>query len=337
MNYTTTEKELLAIVFALDKFRAFLLGSKVIVFFYHAALKYLVKKQDAKLRLIRWMLLLQEFNLEIRDRKGVDNMVVDHLSHINEKVDQVPIRDDFSNEKILLVAHSQPWFVDICNFLVASTFPPRTSKYYKEKIQSDAKNYIWDDPYLWRCCNDHVIRRSIPDSEIRPVLHFCHSAPGDGHYGSTWMTRKPTTFRDSHQFVLAYEQCQKARMAISRRNEMPQQSVLFCEIFYIWGIDFMGLFPISNGYSYILLAFPKWVEARATITNDAKVVDFLKSNIFYQFGVPKALVSDQGTHFYNRVMSSLLEKYGVVHRIATLYHPQTNDHAEVFNRERKFY
>ncbi|RDX69251.1 gag-pol, partial [Mucuna pruriens] len=99
------------------------------------------------------------------------------------------------------------------------------------------------------------------------------------------------------------------------------------------GIDFMGSFPISNGYSYILLAvdyMSRWVEAVATKTNDAKVVvNFLK------FGVPKALISDQGSHFCNRAMSSLLEKYGVVHRVAIVYHPQTNDQAEVFNREIK--
>ncbi|RDX84436.1 pol, partial [Mucuna pruriens] len=96
---------------------------------------------------------------------------------------------------------------------------------------------------------------------------------------------------------------------------MPQQPVLFCEIFDVWGIDFMGPFPISNGYSYILLVIDyvsRWVEARATRTNDAKVVvDFLKSKIFYWFGVPKALIGDQRTHFSNRAMSSLLEKYGV--------------------------
>ena len=82
MNYTTTEKELLAIVFALDKFRSYLVGSKVIVFTDHAAIKYLLTKQDAKPRLIRWILLLQEFNLEIRDKKGVENVVTDHLSRL---------------------------------------------------------------------------------------------------------------------------------------------------------------------------------------------------------------------------------------------------------------
>ncbi|RDX89864.1 gag-pol, partial [Mucuna pruriens] len=114
---------------------------------------------------------------------------------------------------------------------------------------------------------------------------------------------------------------------------MPQQLVLIYEIFYVWGIDFMGPFPISNGYSYILLVVDyvsKWVEATATKTNDEKVVvDFLK------FGVPRALISDQGIHFCNRPMSSLLEKYGVLHKITTPYHPQTNSQAEVFNRKIK--
>ncbi|RDY14354.1 gag-pol, partial [Mucuna pruriens] len=113
-------------------------------------------------------------------------------------------------------------------------------------------------------------------------------------------------------------------MAINRRHEMPQQPILFYKVFNIWGIDFMGPFPVSNGYSYILLAVDyvsQWVEAIATKTNDAKVVmDFLKSNIFYRFGVPKALISDQGSHFCNRVISALLHKYGVVHRVATAYH-----------------
>ncbi|RDX61445.1 gag-pol, partial [Mucuna pruriens] len=168
-----------------------------------------------------------------------------------------------------------------------------------------------------------------------------------GHHGSTQIAQKvldcgfywPTIFRDAYQFVLAYEQCQRAGTIMSRRHEMPQHPILFCEVFDVWGIDFMGPFPISNGYSYILLVvdyMSRWVEVVATKTNVAKVVvNFLKSNIFYRFGVPKALISDQGSHFYNRAMSSLLEKYGVVHRIATAYHPQTNGQAEVFNREIK--
>ncbi|RDY12052.1 hypothetical protein CR513_03203, partial [Mucuna pruriens] len=336
-----------AIVFALDKFRSYLLASKVIVFSDHAALKYLLKKPDAKPRLIRWMLLLQEFDLEIRDKKGADNAVADHLSRIEREPDPMPIRDDFPDEQLLRMDTSTPWFADICNFIVASQFPPEASRLYKEKIKSDAKYYIWDDPYLWKRGSDHVIRRCIPDSEISSVLHFCHETVGGGHHGSTRTTRKvldcgfywPTIFQDAHHFVSTCEQCQRAGRTMSRRHEMPQQPILFCEVFDVWGIDFMGPFPVSNGYSYILLAMDymsRWVEAVATKTNDAKVVvNFLKSNIFCRFGVPKALISDQGSHFYNRAMSSLLEKYGVAHRIATAYHPQTNGQAKVFNREIK--
>ncbi|RDX79479.1 Retrovirus-related Pol polyprotein from transposon 17.6, partial [Mucuna pruriens] len=89
-NYTTTEKELLAIVFALDKFRAYLLGSRIIVFFDHAALRYLLKKPDAKPRLIWSMLLLQEFNIEIRDKKGAENSIADHLSRIERESEPMP-------------------------------------------------------------------------------------------------------------------------------------------------------------------------------------------------------------------------------------------------------
>ncbi|RDY12090.1 Retrovirus-related Pol polyprotein from transposon 17.6, partial [Mucuna pruriens] len=93
VNYTTTKKELLAIVFALDKFRSYLLGSKIVVFSNHAALKYLLKKPDAKSRLIWWMLLFQEFDVKIRDKKGAENVVADHLSQLEREVEPIPIRD----------------------------------------------------------------------------------------------------------------------------------------------------------------------------------------------------------------------------------------------------
>ena len=96
MSYATTEKQLLAVVFALDKFCSYLVGAKIIIYTDHAAIRYLLTKKDAKPRLLRWILLLQEFDLEIKDKKGTENIVADHLSRLEGiKLEQVPINDDF--------------------------------------------------------------------------------------------------------------------------------------------------------------------------------------------------------------------------------------------------
>ncbi|KAM2101503.1 hypothetical protein ACFX1T_028521 [Malus domestica] len=231
LNYSTTEKELLAVVFALDKFRSYLIGTKVIVFTDHAALKYLLTKKEAKPRLIRWMLLLQEFDIEIRDKKGSENVVADHLSRMVHNEEALPILETFPDEQLMSIKVSEPW------------------------------------------------------------------------------------------------------------DQMPQVSILNVEIFDVWGIDFMGPFPSSYGFIYILLAVDyvsKWVEAKATRTNDSKVVaDFIRTNIFARFGMPRVIISDGGSHFCNRTIEALLRKYNVNHKVSTPYHPQTNGQAEVSNREIK--
>ncbi|CAN6700790.1 unnamed protein product [Malus baccata var. baccata] len=183
LNYSTTEKELLAVVFALDKFRSYLIGTKVIVFTDHTALKYLLTKKEAKPQLIRWMLLLQEFDIEIRDKKGSENVVADHLSRTVHNEEALPILETFPDEQLMSI---------------------------------------------------------------------------------------------------------------------------------------------------------KWVEAKATRTNDSKVVaDFIRTNIFARFGMPRVIISDGGSHFCNRTIEALLRKYNVNHKVSTPYHPQTNGQAEVSNHEIK--
>jgi hypothetical protein len=118
---------------------------------------------------------------------------------------------------------------------------------------------------------------------------------------------------------------------------MPLTNILVSEIFDVWGLDFIGPFPSSFGNLYILLAVDyvsKWIEAKATRTNDAKVVlDFVRTHIFDRFGTSKAIISDRGTYFCNRSMEALLRKYHVRHRTSTTYHLQTNGQAEISNQE----
>ena len=168
LNYTTTEKELLAVVFAIDKFMSYLVGAKIIVYSDHAALKYLLTKKDAKPRLIRWILLLQKFDLEIKDRKGVENPVADHLSRMYFKEPQeLPINDSLRDDMLFKVTKIDPWYANVVNFMVAGYVPPRENK---RKLIYESRLHIWDPPYLFRVCSDGLLRRCVPVEEGMQII-----------------------------------------------------------------------------------------------------------------------------------------------------------------------
>ncbi|KAK8715707.1 hypothetical protein V6N13_043035 [Hibiscus sabdariffa] len=148
----------------------------------------------------------------------------------------------------------------------------------------------------------------------------------------------PTLFKDAHNFYKPCARCQRTGN-ISRRNEMLLQYILEVELFDVWGIDFMGPFLSSHGDLYILLAVDyvsKCVEAIATPRNDSQIVlKFLHKHIFTRFGAPRAIISDEGTHFDNKLIAKALQRYEIIHKIATTYHPQKNGQVEVSNREIK--
>ncbi|GKC11923.1 reverse transcriptase domain-containing protein, partial [Tanacetum coccineum] len=178
--------------------------------------------------------------------------------------------------------------------------------------------------------------------EALEILEAYHSGPTGGHYGANFTAKKvfdagffwPTIYKDAFEFVKSCDACQR-QGKISQRDEMPQNAIQVCEIFDVWGIDFMGPFPSSRGNKYILVAvdyLSKWVEAKALPTNDARVVvKFLKS-LFSRFGAPRAIISDRGTHFCNDKFDKVMSKYGVTHHLLTPYHPQTSGQVEVTNR-----
>jgi hypothetical protein len=140
LNYATTKKELLVVVYVIGKFRSYLVGAKVIVYTDHAALKYLLTKKDAKPRLIKWILLLQEFDLEINDKKGVENSVSDHLSRMYfEKPQELPINDAMRDDMLYRIARSDPWYAYIVNFMVAWYVLPGADK---KKLIYESRHHL---------------------------------------------------------------------------------------------------------------------------------------------------------------------------------------------------
>ncbi|GKA91166.1 reverse transcriptase domain-containing protein [Tanacetum coccineum] len=212
-NYTVTEKELLAVVYAFEKFRSYLVLSKTIVYTDRSGLKYLFNKQDAKPRLIWWVLLHQEFTFEIRDKKGAENLAADHLSRLENPYqgDHVgmEINDNFPHESLSMISlnpnNKPPWFADIANYLVGNVLVKWMSSQQKKKFFKDIRHYFWDDPYLFRICADQIIRCCVDGQEAMDILQACHHGPIGGHHGPNYTMKKvfdsgffwPTIYRDA--------------------------------------------------------------------------------------------------------------------------------------------
>ncbi|GJR85494.1 reverse transcriptase domain-containing protein [Tanacetum coccineum] len=236
---------------------------------------------------------------------------------------------------------STPWFADYANYHAGNFIVKGMSTQQKNKFFKDVKHYFWDDPFLFKTCADQVIRRCVSGQEAVDS-HRLHRDPRGDIYGCNYTAKKvfdsgfywPTIYKDAHELVKNYDSCQR-QGKISQRNEMPQNSIQVCEIFDVWGIDFMGPFPSSRGNKYILVAvdyLSKWVEAKALPTNDARVVVKFLKFLFARFGTPRAIINDRGTHFCNDKFAKVMFKCGVTHRLSTAYHPQTIGQVEVSNR-----
>nr|GEY16906.1 reverse transcriptase domain-containing protein [Tanacetum cinerariifolium] len=195
--------------------------------------------------------------------------------------------------------------VDVITKLPHPTTVKGMSSQQKNKFFKDVKHYFWDYPFLFKIYADQVIRRCVHGQEAIDILKACHNGPIGGHHGPNYTAKKvfdsgfnwPTIYRDADDLVKSCDACQH-QGKISQRDEMPQNSIQVCEIFDVWGIDFMGSFPSSQGN---------------------------------KFGTPRAIVSDRAIHFCNDQFIKVMLKYDVTHRLATAYHLQTSGHVEVSN------
>lgn len=265
--------------------------------------------------------------------------MADHISRIERLTDAHDVEVDEINEKFhgehLFQVLGLPWYAEFVNYIVSSILPQNLSFYQRKKFLADVKHYLWEEPFLFKVCADNVIRRCAPEEEMKSILSHCHDREVGGHFGPTKTAAKvlefgfywPSLFKDAFQYVSACDRCQRTGN-ISKKHEMPLNNILECEIFDVWGIDFMGPFLSSFSNKYILVAVDyvsKWVDAEALRTNDARVVvKFLRKQIFTRFGTPRAIINDGGTHFCNKYFENLLSKYGVTYKVSTLYHPQTS-------------
>nr|GEY72845.1 reverse transcriptase domain-containing protein [Tanacetum cinerariifolium] len=281
-HYTTTEKELLAVVFAFSKFCPYVILSKTIGYTDHSALKYLFNKQDAKPRLVRWVPLLQGFNIEIKDKKGAENLLADHFSRLeNPHMDILTdreIADEFPNEHLMMLKtkfnDDEPWYADFVNYMVGKVIPLKWTFQKRKIFYSQIKSYFWDEPYAFRLCSNNIMRKCAAGSEIFEILTHCHSRPTEGHHSASVTARKvyesgfycSSIFKHAKEYVMKCDACQRSGN-ISSWSKMPQNNIQ--------------------------------VKAQAFLTNDARVVVKFFRGLFTRFGVPKALISDKGTHVCN--------------------------------------
>nr|GEV68666.1 reverse transcriptase domain-containing protein [Tanacetum cinerariifolium] len=291
-NYTTTEKEMLAVVYAFKKFRSYLIMNKGI-----------------------------EFDFKVIDTRGAENYAADHLLHLENLYENIinpkEINKTFPLESLNKVAHkdpSTPWFADLVNYHAGNFIIKGMTSQQKQKFFKDARHYFLDDPYLFRTCADKIIRRCVAGKEAIDILNACHNGPTGGHYGANYTAKKvfdsgfywPSIYKDAFELVKRYDSCQRQGKT-SQKDEMPQNFIQICEIFDVWGIDFMGPFPSSKGNKYILVAVNYFLEHQRLLS-----------------AIKELTCNDQ----FSRVMA----KYGVTHRLSTAYHPQTSGQVEVTNR-----
>ncbi|WVZ84538.1 hypothetical protein U9M48_031564 [Paspalum notatum var. saurae] len=313
VNYATTEKELLAVVFAFEKFRSYIVNSK--------------------------------FDVDIRDKKGVENVVADHLSRMNHAEGGLPKEDALRDDTLYAILDKDSWMIDVIR---AIRKEPLTHLNYnsKREVLAKAKKFYWNAPYLYRFGFDRVLRRCVPAEEREEILRKCHASEYGGHHGHFRTQAKiwgsgfywPGMHEDARKFVASCPECQRIGNVMSR-NSMPLTYNLQIDLFDVWGMDFMGPFENSHGYEYIPVTVDyvsKWVEAlpcKKVTTQES--IEMIRNNIFPRYEVPRVIISDGGLHFVGKEFTNYLEKMGIEHRISTAYHPQTNGQAETSNKQLK--
>eukprot|EP00253_Pinus_taeda_P005467 PITA_05467 len=190
LNYTVTEKEFLAVIHAVNKFGHYITGYPVVLYTDHSAIKYLANKPVTNARIIRWLILLQEFDITIKDRPGKENPVADFLSRIPKSIETAAVEDQFLDEHLFSVAVRTPWYADVANYLAVGKLPKHLTPQERKQIVQKSTRFSWIGGHLFHTGADMQIRRCIREDEIFDILKACHDGPCGGHFAEKRTTHK---------------------------------------------------------------------------------------------------------------------------------------------------
>eukprot|EP00253_Pinus_taeda_P021580 PITA_21580 len=302
LNYIVSEKEFLAVIYAVNKFQHYITSYSTFVHIDQSAIKYLMKKSVINPQVTRWLLLLQEFDITIVDQPDKENVVIDFLSQLKAD-DNTPVDDSFPDQYLFAVSTHSPWYANIANYLVAGKLPSHVSHWEKRKIIQQSARYSWISGCLFHTGLDHEIQRCIREDEVYDILKACHEGPCGEHFTDKETSHKilrmgycwPSLFKDAKKYVRACDSCQRMGQP-NHRDEIES-------------------------------------PAKALIkANKGSVLTFLFEEIFVRFGVPRELVTDGGPPFNSHGFKATLQKYHIHHKMTTPYHPKANGQVESTNK-----
>ena len=229
----------------------------------------------------------------------------------------IPVEDSFLDENLFAISIVNPWYADLANYLSTGRTPPYFTPKEKKRLIRQSARYSWVNGDLFYTGYDMIIRRCVRNDEKNDILKSCHDEPCGGNFSAKRTTFKilslgyywPSIFKDSKKYVKSCDSCQRMGRPTTT-DEMPLQPQIHLEPFEKWALDFVGpINPTSKGKKYILVCtnyVKKWAEAKALVrATEQIVVNFLFEQIFVRDGVPREIVTDQGTQFTSKLVQDI--------------------------------
>eukprot|EP00253_Pinus_taeda_P003394 PITA_03394 len=344
-RYDYVEKLALAIVCVVQCFRHYILLHTTTVISECNPLTYILSHQLLGGKYSKWIVILQEFDLEFTAAKSKKSLVfAELLCSLPSTAAFSQLEDSIPDETLFLISTLDPWYKDIIVYLQMSSFRPETSKDARRRIRHQAQPYRIVGDTLYRFGVDSILRRCLTLEEVERVLNDCHSGACGGHMSGYATAQKilcvgyfwPSIFKDCILSVRSCHECQIYQRKM-RAPPAPLHPVVTISPFAKWGIDYMTCNSLSvGGHGYIIVVvdyFTKWVEVMPTLPEDSHTAaQFLFNHVISLFRVPQAIVTDHGKHFRNHMMTELTTQLGLRHDSSTPYYPQANGQVEAVNK-----